>query len=172
MKYLVTGQAGSGKSSIAAELHRRGFVAYDTDAMRDVTGFDYTDSGLPVPPDSGEIGHPIDFRRFAWNWRIDRLRELLDSADDVFVCAITSNIVEWRHLFDVVFVLRLDEATLAHRLRERTDNDFGKHPREAAGVLLHNNVIVDEWGSRGAIAIDAAQPISSVVDDIVRHLPT
>jgi dephospho-CoA kinase len=41
MKYLVTGQAGSCKSSVAAELRRRGFTAYDTDAMPEATGFDY-----------------------------------------------------------------------------------------------------------------------------------
>ena len=35
MKYLVTGQAGSGKSSVAAEFQRRGFAAYDTDALVD-----------------------------------------------------------------------------------------------------------------------------------------
>ena len=41
MKCLVTGQAGSGKSTVASELVRRGFVAYDTDSMPEVTGFDY-----------------------------------------------------------------------------------------------------------------------------------
>jgi hypothetical protein len=63
MKYRVTGQAGSGKSSVAAELGRRGFIAYDTDAIPGVTGFDYADTGLPVPRGSGEITHPIDFAR-------------------------------------------------------------------------------------------------------------
>jgi len=171
MKYLVTGQAGSGKSSIAAELRRRGFVAYDTDSMPDVTGFDYADTGVPVPPNSGEISHPIDFRRFSWNWRVERLSELLAGAEDVFVCAITSNTIELRDLFDLVFVLHLDEATLARRLRERTDNDYGKDPREAAGVLRHNTVIADEWRARGAIVIDAMQPIEAVVDDIVSAVP-
>jgi predicted ATPase len=41
MKYLVTGQAGSCKPSVAAELRRRGFTAYDRDAMPEATGFDY-----------------------------------------------------------------------------------------------------------------------------------
>jgi broad-specificity NMP kinase len=167
VKYLVTGQAGSGKSSIAIELGRRGIVAYDTDSMPDVTGFDYADTGLPVPPGSGEISHPIDFRRFAWNWRVDALRELLASADDVFVCAITSNTVELRHLFDLVFVLHLERATLARRLRERTDNDFGKDTREAADVLRHNDVIAAEWRARGAVVIDGTRPLEAVVDDIV-----
>src|SRR4051812_13441327 len=126
MKCLVTGQAGSGKSSVAAELRRRGFTAYDTDAMPELTGFDYAETGLPVGP--GEIEHPIDFSRFSWNWRLDPLRELLASAENVFICAITSNTVELAHLFDRVFVLVPDRETLARRLRARTTNPFGKHP--------------------------------------------
>jgi hypothetical protein len=66
--------------------------------MEGVAGFDYAETGLPVGP--GEIEHPIDFRRFSWNWRLDRLLQLLESTDDVFICAITSNTVELAHLFD------------------------------------------------------------------------
>jgi adenylate kinase family enzyme len=61
VKILVTGQAGSGKSSVAAELVRRGLVAYDTDAMSNVTGFDSVETGEPMSWD--EIGHPVDFRQ-------------------------------------------------------------------------------------------------------------
>jgi hypothetical protein len=168
MKYLVTGQAGSGKSSVAAELRRRGFAAYDTDAMEGVTGFDYADTGLPVGP--GEIEHPFDLRRISWNWRLDRLLELLESADDVFICAITSNTVELAHLFDRVFVLVPDRETLAERLRTRTTNTFGKHPAEAEPVLNHNDVIADEWRARGGIPIDASRPLAAVVDDLVSRL--
>jgi dephospho-CoA kinase len=168
VKYLVTGQAGSGKSSLAEELRRRGFTAYDTDSMPDVTGFDYADTGLPVGP--GEIEHPIDFSRFSWNWRLERLNELLASADDVFICAITSNTVEQLHLFDRIFVLVLDRETLARRLRERTNNTFGKDPREAEPVLAHNDMIADEWRARGGIPIDANRPLEAVVDEIVSRM--
>jgi broad-specificity NMP kinase len=168
VKCLVTGQAGSGKSSLAAELRRRGFAAYDTDAMPDVTGFDYADTGLPVGP--GEIEHPIDFRRFSWNWRLDRLHGLLESADDVFICAITSNTVELAHLFDRVFVLVPDRETLAERLRTRTDNTFGKDPAEAEPVLAHNDVIAEEWRARGGIPIDANRPVETIADDILARL--
>ena len=170
MKYLVTGQAGSGKSSVAAELRRRGYVAYDTDSMPAVTWFDHVATGEPVAEGSREITHPIDFDRFAWNWRPEALRALLESAEDVFVYAITSNTVELRHHFDTVFVLELDEQTLAERLRTRTDHDFGKHPAEAAAVLRHNRVIADEWRERGAIAIDATGSVGTVVDEIVRQM--
>jgi broad-specificity NMP kinase len=168
MKYLVTGQAGSGKSSVATELRRRGFTAYDTDAMPEVTGFDYAETGLPVAP--GEIQHPIDFGRYSWNWRLDRLQELLESDDDVFICAITSNTVELAHLFDCVFVLVPDRETLAERLRTRRNNAFGKHPDEAEPVLAHNDVIAEEWRSRGGTPIDASRPIEAIVDEIVSRM--
>lgn len=165
MRCLVTGQAGSGKSSVAAELRRRGFAAFDTDAMPEVTGFDYADTGLPVGP--GEIQHPIDFARFSWNWRLEPLLELLGADEDVFICAITSNTVELAHLFDRVFVLVPDRATLARRLQARTNNSFGKDPAEAEPVLAHNDVIAEEWRARGGIPIDANRPLAEVVDEIV-----
>jgi broad-specificity NMP kinase len=167
VKILVTGQAGSGKSSVAAELVRRGFTAYDTDSMREVTGFDSV-SGEPLSLE--DIRHPVDFGRVAWNWRLDELEKLLESADDVFICAITSNTVENLHLFDRAFVLVTDRETLARRLRERTNNTFGKDPAEAEPVLAHNDVIADEWRARGGIPIDSARPLDHVVDEILRHV--
>jgi broad-specificity NMP kinase len=168
VKILVTGQAGSGKSSVAAELVRRGFTAYDTDAMPEVTGFDSLEAGKT--PTLEEISHPVDFSRVAWNWRLDKLQELFGSADDVFICAITSNTVENAHLFDRVFVLVPDRETLARRLRERTNNTFGKDPAEAEPVLAHNDVIAAEWRARGGIPIDSARPLEQVVDEILRYV--
>jgi broad-specificity NMP kinase len=168
VKYLVTGQAGSGKSSVAAELRRRGLTAYDTDAMPEVTGFDDVETGFPAAGDA--VRHPIDFRRVAWNWRLDALHALLASADDVFVCAITSNTVEQAHLFDRVFVLVPDRETLAKRLRDRTGNEFGKHPAESAPVLDHNDVIADEWRARGGIELDSSRPVEAVVDELLSRL--
>jgi len=168
VKCLVTGQAGSGKSSVAAELTRRGFVAYDTDEIPGVTGFDSLETGEQVTWE--EIGHPIDFSRVAWNWRLDKLQGLLGSADDVFVCAITSNTLEFARLFDRVFVLVPDRETLARRLRERTNNTFGKDPAEAEPVLAHNDVIAEEWQACGGIPIDSARPLEDVVDEILVHV--
>ncbi len=165
MRCLVTGQAGSGKSSVAAELRQRGFPAFDTDAMPEVTGFDHADTGQPVGP--GEIEHPIDFSRFSWNWRLGPLRELLASDEEVFICAITSNTMELMHLFDRVVVLVPSRATLTRRLQARTSNTFGKHPAEAEPVLAHNDVIAEEWQARGGIPIDANRPLAEIVDEIL-----
>ena len=169
MRYLVTGQAGSGKSSVARELARRGYAAYDTDSIPEACGMDYVDTGLPIPPGT-RLEYPIDWRKFAWNWRLGVLDDLLASAEDVFVCAITSNTVSERHRFDKVFVLHLDGETLGRRLRERTGHAYGKDSLEAAAVIAHNRVIADEWRARGATVIDATRPLDEVVDDIVAQM--
>lgn len=148
----------------------RGFTAFDTDSIPGATGFDYADTGLPVPAGIGEPTNPIDFQRFAWNLRLDALSDLLASADDVFICAITSNTVELRHLFDRVFVLRVDTEMLRQRLGERAGHAFGRDCIEAEGVIAHNRVIADEWRARGGVVIDANQPLASVVDDIIAAL--
>ena len=95
---------------------------------------------------------------------------LLASAEDVFICAITSNTVSLRHLFDVVYVLTLDGETLLGRLRTRTDHDFGKDPDEAAAVLRHNAVIGNEWRRRGGVLLDATRPVRDVVNDIAARM--
>jgi predicted ATPase len=35
--YLITGEAGSGKTAAIGELQRRGYTAYNTDELPDVT---------------------------------------------------------------------------------------------------------------------------------------
>lgn len=99
--------------------------------------------------------------------------ELVDEKPgDSFVCAITSNTLELLHLFDSVFVLHVDEGTLAERLRSRTDNDYGKHPHELAEVLAHHRGSDEFWRSRGAIVVDASPPVEKVVDAILAARPT
>ena len=44
-KYLITGVAGSGKSSVIDELRNRGFAAYDTDDLPDVTRLQDKETG-------------------------------------------------------------------------------------------------------------------------------
>jgi hypothetical protein len=46
-KFLITGDPGPGKSALAGALARRGFAAYDTDGLTDVTRLEDT-AGRPV----------------------------------------------------------------------------------------------------------------------------
>jgi broad-specificity NMP kinase len=165
--YLITGSPGAGKTSIIDELARRGYAAYNTDDMPEITRFydlrtgDRMDSGPPAP---------IDFSRYAWNWNIDALKKLLKSADTVFVGGITSNTLPNLGLFDRIFVPHPSLTELERRIVTRTNNDFGKHPDELADILKDHDGSDDFWRSKGAIIIHADRPIKEIADEILSHI--
>ena len=166
-KYLITGSPGVGKTSVVEELTKRGYKAYNTDNYREITWFDDLQTGKPLknkPPAT------FDPTRHGWNWRLPALKKLLNSAKNVFVSGVTSNTIENLDLFDKVFVLHIGLDTLKDRLTDRANNDFGKHPDELREVLKDHDGSDIFWKNKGAIIINAEQPIIKVVDDILAHI--
>jgi dephospho-CoA kinase len=162
-KYLITGDSGSGKSTVAQALALRGYCSYNTDDMPDVTRLeDHNDRPVEWPDG------PVDWFKYAWNWQEAGLQKLLASAETVFVAAIVSNQARFYPLFEAVLVLTVDPDTLRRRLLSRTENDYGKHPAELAGILSYHAELERELLSAPrAAAIDATKSLDAVVDEII-----
>lgn len=171
-KYLITGIAGTGKTSVVGELVQRGFKAYSTDEMPHVTCFEDRISGARFAKLEKEEGRPRDFSKYAWNWQAEGLQELLASSQTVFIGASVMNQYDFIDSFNKLFVLRIDEATLHHRLAARTNNEYGKHPDELMRILSLHEVRERAALEHGAIPIQSAQPLDKVADDILSHLIT
>ncbi len=134
--------------------------------MPDVTRLE-DHNGRPVEWPEGTV----DWSKYAWNWQEAGLQKLLASAETVFVAAIVSNQARFYHLFEAILVLIGDPGTLRHRLLGRTENDYGKHPDELAGILSHHAELERELLSApGAAAIDATKPLDVVVDEITARI--
>lgn len=165
-KYLVTGSAGSGKSTVIGELQSRGFTAYDTDDLPEVTRLQDRKTGEFVDWPKG----PADFSKHAWNWQEKGLKRILDSDDLVFIGASVANTDQFLYLFDKIFGLVATEQTIRQRITTRTNNDAGKDPTELdyfirnLGRVNHN---LKHWE---AVLIDASQPINKVADDILSNI--
>jgi uridine kinase len=153
----IDGISGTGKTTAAKELAKRGYTALDADEA-----FGYY--GDP------ETGEPTDEEtQYNWIWDLDKVKSLAQSSEDatVFVCGGAMNQDRVKDVFNKRFTLVIDDDTMRHRLITRTNNDFGKHPDDLARQLEWNKGASAYAKSIGATAIDATRPIEQVVNDIL-----
>lgn len=166
--YLITGVAGTGKSTIAKELRRRGYAAYDTEE-----GFSYY-----VDKQTGErCAYPA---RPSQEW-YDRHERVFDekilmnllkkhAGEPLFICSITANQSKYYGQFDKIFLLTAPDDVITHRLGTRTNNYFGRHPLDLQRVIGRHQQFDDELKAVGAILVDSTQPIEKVADEILSEI--
>jgi dephospho-CoA kinase len=147
-RILVTGMSGTGKSTVFAELARRGFQVVETD---DAPWSEWSEA------DGGCV------------WREDLIAELLsrDDGGTLYVSGTVSNQGRFYPRFDAIVLLSAPVDVLLRRLEVRTTNDYGKTAEERARIL--SDVAEAEPLLRATCTheIDATQPLADVVARLV-----
>lgn len=169
--FLVTGNPGSGKSTVADELTRRGLSAIDPDHDPDLSHWvDEAGRRVEKPPDLD--AEWLLTHRWVWD-RSCMERTLAGYDDGVFICGIARNQNELLDLFDQIFLLRIDERTQ----EERLDAYDAVHPdtrRNEAGrqeIRAGRPVFEAQMLALGAVAIDGTAPTTVVADELLRRIP-
>jgi dephospho-CoA kinase len=163
---LITGNPGSGKSSLASELARRGCTVIDGD---DIAGWETT-AGLsvtqPVPaPDDWLLSH-------RWVWPRSRVQEVIaersSATRPLFVCGIAVNQRDMLDLFDLVFLLMIDHETQIERLN--APSNAHRTAALRAQIVDGRPVFEAQMRAAGAIELDGRLPIPAlatrVLDDV------
>lgn len=170
--YYITGVSGSGKSTVLAELQRRGFEAYDVDdtlaRWRNIqTGYIHPKSSVKKAQRTAEF-----LQKHHWIVPRPEIELLAQQAAEkpIFVGGAIGNESELRDLFTVVFSLYIDNETIAHRLKTRTTNDWGKQPHELQLTLSHAAATYEKHNRLGDVILDGTQPTEKIVDEILAHI--
>jgi adenylate kinase family enzyme len=171
---LVAGISGAGKSAVCTELLRRGYEAHDLDLDGNAVWVNRA-TGEDSPAEASRSAESPDwFEQHDWCVVPEKVRALARRADDetVFLCGMTKNEHEVSHLFSRIIYLSIDAQTIRDRVASRTANDFGKAAHEMAAILAWHEIAELEHRRAGAVMIDATQPLTQVVDEVVRSVST
>ena len=147
MRVLVTGMSGVGKSTLVAELKRRGYAAYDAD-----------DDGFSEPRGDGR-----------WGWRRPDVAALLDAADGLIFFAGTSE-EQGTLRFDYRVLLTVPRPVLVERLRTRTTNGYGRAGAEHEQVLGDLEAIEPLLRRSADLVLDATAAPSAVADRLLERV--
>lgn len=164
-KYLITGRQGSGKTTVIKILQERGYTAFNTDDLPNVTKLQDRQTGEVIDWPDGKV----DWSKYAWNWQEQELKKLLASDEIVFIGAVVSNQVNFYDFFDKVFVLTVDGNTLRSRL-ETHEHDSHHLPGVIEQILTNHEAKQKQFIEEGAVPIDAKGTTAEIVADILSKI--
>jgi dephospho-CoA kinase len=154
-RILITGMSGTGKSSVLAELGRRGYRVVDSDD--------------PGWREYREYPEPSELHRGEWLWVEEKIADLLDSDDgrSLFVQACVRNQSKFYDRFDAVVLLSAPADVILDRVARRTTNNYGKNPVERA-MILDDLANVEPLLRAGCThELDASRPLDEVVAELI-----
>src|SRR5262245_21238402 len=165
----VAGTSGAGKSSVFRHLRTGGHHAISTDSTEGLCRWVDRAGATVARPDSPSADW---LAAHMWVWDLSRLESLIASlASDVgrgtlFVCGSSANDELAR--FEAIVLLDIDEATMVSRVRDPAGaNDFGRFGDSLAVLVAELARVRSRYLDRGAIAVDATAPLSTVASAVL-----
>lgn len=160
---LIEGVSGSGKTTVATELERRGFHVVHGDRTLAYQGDPQT--GAPLDP-AASAGADLAFINDHHIWPVDTVKAIIaDRTHEItFFCGGSRNHRHFAQLMDAIFVLEADWPTIESRLLLRRD-EWGSEPAEREMTRKLHETRQDL--PNAAISVDSTRPLREVVDEIL-----
>lgn len=159
---LITGVAGTGKSTICKELKSLGMDAFDADYERGVA---YWQNKI-----TGENAKFPTYRRRNWSskhhwlWDLNILQsDLWKNSGEVYVFGTSDNKQEAYYLFQKIFFLVTNPDMIERRLIARVDNNFGKQEQERNLVLADLPESIIEAKNNNFVTLDTSNSSPQVM---------
>lgn len=160
--YLVTGIAGAGKSTIKQSLVDLGCTAYDIDDGMAHWVNRTTKAPTPYSPELIPMTDDHD-------WLVNRpaLLRAISSDDVVFICGSAHDLYRYKELFTKMFLLQYpSEDAVKAQLLSRTNNSYGRAPKELESILGYWKDYEQKYIERSAVVIDCTEPLADTLKSI------
>jgi len=168
MKILITGVAGTGKSTISKALNERGIISID---FSDIPDFCYWRD--KTTKEKVEYSPVSDIKWLDSHERIcdiKKLKEVLSQHKDLVITGVVSgNQTEYFNLFDKVLLLRCSPETLIHRMQTR-ETLWGKTEAERNHTIRWQKVFDFKCLSNNVISINTEGTLDAVMDKIITQV--
>ncbi len=169
MKIIITGIAGTGKTTVLSELQKYGYVVIDLDATgmciwKNIATGEITEYG-PTGRDQKWINE------HGWYCNIETLKKLLSCIredKDIFVAGVSENIEEVVAEFDKVFFLNASDDVIKQRLLKRTNNHFGKKEDEQEAIFAWRTELMNKI--KNFTEVDASKSPNEIAEFILGNL--
>lgn len=169
--YYITGVPGVGKSTVLSELRTRGFIAHEVD---EIAAFYNTVNGQKTTTGQPAAERTIEWRKHhEWKIPSEEIEVLAKEAvhQSVFLCGVAANDTNFWDKFTEVFYLYAPPVEIERRLITMLDkNAYGKNSHELAETLKWAATARQQYTDLGATIIDATQPLSKIVDEILAYV--
>lgn len=162
--YYITGVSGTGKSTLTKEFEKRGLNAVDLDSGFCV----WRNIKTGEEADVKNKAKPGFYDENDWYCDLKKLNNFLSHHEEpIFIFGACANQDDFLASSDRIFLLKCNPDVFLKRIEARTNNSYGKLPQEKENELrwfqeFNNNMI-----GKGAIIINAENPIDQVVDEIL-----
>ena len=140
-RILITGMSGAGKSTLLRELAQRGHDTVDTDY------FGWTDGN----------GGP---------WDEARMTDLLQTHPGVIVSGAADNQGTFYDRFDHVVLLSAPVDVLIERVRQRTDNAYGRFLEQQDEIRRYTTEIEPLLRATATVELDGRRPTVELADAV------
>ncbi len=168
-KIYITGVSGTGKTTLAKELEKKGFYTISIDEVDNLCSWVNQETGKKDGGKNTEL--TLEFvDKHDWICDIEYLNKLLDKdVDTAFVLGMAGNQNDFLHIFDKILLLQCSPETFCKRIENRTDNEFGKDPKIQQQILARYKPYAEEMIAKGAISINTENSVDEVVEDVLKQ---
>ena len=139
-RILITGMSGAGKSTVLAELARRGRITVDTDY-----------DGWELP---GSV------------WDEPRMSDLLSQHADVVVSGTAENQGRFYDRFEHVVLFSAPVDVLIERIATRTNNPYGRTAEQQRDVRRYVREVEPLLRRGASVELDGRRSIVDLADDV------